>query len=506
MNGPPGVDRGVQEVLQLVLVLARGDRHVRNPARVGDVVDSLVGLAVVADQARAVDADGHRQVLQADVVDQLVVGALQERGVDRDDRAPALFRHAGRHDDGVLFGDADVVDAVRKALLDLDQRRPLEHRRADRDDLLVLLHEADQGAREHLRVREARRRAGRSGRRSRLVELGGVVLGLREAAALVRQRVDDDGRSVRRDLPGARQGDLELLEVVPVDRSDVVEAQLVPDQVGEEQALDRALQFPRELPGLVALGQPLDELVALFDELSVGRVQLEAVAPVHHPADVLRDRPAVVVQDHDQALGLDVDDVVQGLVARARGQGPVPHDHDDVRLVLAALQRHRDAQAVGEAGPGMTRRQRVVGALGGLGKTRQAAGRADRRKTVPAPGHELVRVALVRGVPHQAVLRAVEGPVEGQRQLDDSEVRGQVAAGLGDRLDDHFPAFLGQGRELPVAQGFQILGALDAIEHFHGVVSAVLSFAHRRDRPVVGADPASRRGKGGSISRRMSLP
>ena len=135
------------------------------------------------------------------------------------------------------------------------------------------------------------------------------------------------------DVLGARQRLLELLEVVAVDGADVVEPELVPDQVGEEEAFDRALQLARELPRLVALGQPLEEAVARVDELLVGRVELEAVAPVGEPADVLGDRPAVVVQDDDQALGLDVDDVVQRLVRRARGQRAVADDDDDVGVV-----------------------------------------------------------------------------------------------------------------------------------------------------------------------------
>ena len=55
------------------------------------------------------------------------------------------------------------------------------------------------------------------------------------------------------DVPGAREGLFELAIVVAVDGADVVEAELVPDQVREEEALDRALDLPRELPGLVAL-------------------------------------------------------------------------------------------------------------------------------------------------------------------------------------------------------------------------------------------------------------
>ena len=93
------------------------DRHAGSDARVGDVEDALVGLAVVADEAGAVDADRDRQLLERDVVDDLVEGALEERRVDRDDRLQSGLGHPARHDDRVLLGDADVEDAVGEGFL-----------------------------------------------------------------------------------------------------------------------------------------------------------------------------------------------------------------------------------------------------------------------------------------------------------------------------------------------------------------------------------------------------
>ena len=114
----------------------------------------------------------------------------------------------------MLLGDPDVVDPVRKLLLDLDQAGPLEHRRRDRDDLRVLLHHRDQRFREDLRVGEADAGAPQARGRPGLVELRGILLRLLETAALVGQRVDDDGRPVLRDLLRASQRLLELPEVM----------------------------------------------------------------------------------------------------------------------------------------------------------------------------------------------------------------------------------------------------------------------------------------------------
>ena len=70
--------------------------------------------AVGADDAAAVEREDDRQVLQRDVVDQLVVGALQEGGIDRDDRLEPFAGQAGGEGHRMLLGDADIVVARRE--------------------------------------------------------------------------------------------------------------------------------------------------------------------------------------------------------------------------------------------------------------------------------------------------------------------------------------------------------------------------------------------------------
>ncbi len=61
-------------------------------AQVGDVEDAVVRRPVVADEAGAVHREGDVELLETDVVDDLVEGALQERRVDRADGLGALER------------------------------------------------------------------------------------------------------------------------------------------------------------------------------------------------------------------------------------------------------------------------------------------------------------------------------------------------------------------------------------------------------------------------------
>ena len=84
-----GGERGVQRLGELGLVGGREHHHVRDGAQVREVEHAVMRRAVLAHEPGAVQAEDHVQVLQRDVHDQLVVGALQERRVDRDDRQHA---------------------------------------------------------------------------------------------------------------------------------------------------------------------------------------------------------------------------------------------------------------------------------------------------------------------------------------------------------------------------------------------------------------------------------
>ena len=102
-------DRGVEHVDQLRLITGCHHDDVRERAEVGDVEDAVVGRSVVADEPGAVHREDDVELLQADVVDDLVEGALQEGRVDRAYRLGALQGQPGGEQDRVLLGDADVV-------------------------------------------------------------------------------------------------------------------------------------------------------------------------------------------------------------------------------------------------------------------------------------------------------------------------------------------------------------------------------------------------------------
>src|SRR5258708_5691913 len=73
-----------------------------------------------------------------------------------------------------------------------------------------------------------------------------------------------------------------------------------------------------------------------------------------------------------------------------------------------------------------------------------APGLAQGREPVVATGEDLPRVALVADIPEDFVARGVEGPAEGDRQLDDPQPRADVAAGLRDDVDQPLPYLVGE--------------------------------------------------------------
>ena len=92
-------------------------------AKISDVECAGMGRPVGADQAGAVDGEADRQPLDGDVVHHLVIGALQEGGIDRGKRLETFGGETACKGHPVLLGDADVEAAIWEILLRTDRGR-----------------------------------------------------------------------------------------------------------------------------------------------------------------------------------------------------------------------------------------------------------------------------------------------------------------------------------------------------------------------------------------------
>src|SRR5579875_2752713 len=105
------VDSRFEHVAQLVLVLRCHHDHVRQAAEIGKVEHTVMGTAILTGEAGAVHREDDRQVLDANVMNDLVVGTLEEGRVDGGDGPHSLSCQPGGEGHRVLLGDTDVEKA-----------------------------------------------------------------------------------------------------------------------------------------------------------------------------------------------------------------------------------------------------------------------------------------------------------------------------------------------------------------------------------------------------------
>ena len=408
----------------------------------------MVAGAVVAGDARPVQAEHDGLTVQADVVEGLVDGPGQERRVDGEDRAQAAHGHAGGGGDGVLLGDADVEATAGKPLIEGEQAGGVGHGGGDGHQLGALLALLDDGLGEGRGVRAGLHAAD-------VVEvLDGVLLGGGVALALLGEHVDDHGAV---QLGGVAQGPLDTFDVVAVEGAGVADAQLL-EEGGRLPHLAHGGLGGVEAPGqALAGGQLVDRALEPLLLAQPGRVEPQAGQALAQPGDRGGVGPAVVVED-DDGVAAAVAEVVQALEGHPAGHGAVAdHGDDPSTLAQRTLLGHGQAVGVGEDGRGVAVLDPVVLGLFPGRVAREAAGLAQLTELALAPGEDLVDVGLVAGVPQDDVLGRVEDPVQGDRQLDGAEVGAEVsAAGVVDGGDHELPDLLGEVRELLGGQALQV--------------------------------------------------
>ena len=96
------------------LVGRRHHHHVGQDAEKGDVERAGMGRAIRADEARPVDGEANRQILDRHVMDDLIIAALEKGRINRAERLVAFGREAGGESDRMLLGDADVEACARE--------------------------------------------------------------------------------------------------------------------------------------------------------------------------------------------------------------------------------------------------------------------------------------------------------------------------------------------------------------------------------------------------------
>ncbi len=231
-----------------------------------------MGRSVVTDDAAAVQGKHHGEFLETDIMEHLVIGPLQKRGIDGHHGNNAQRCKAGGEGHSVLLRDAHVIKPLREFFRVFLQARPLAHGRRDRHNLRVLPGQSQHRPAEHLRI-------GRRGvfiverfprinvKRADSVKFRGFPFGWRIALSLARDHVDEN-RFIQR--PDVLQIFYEVVEPVAFQRAHILEAQFFKEKAGDDQALEGLFRLFRELQHLFPdIGYRLQEV-------------LQFGAPLHH--------------------------------------------------------------------------------------------------------------------------------------------------------------------------------------------------------------------------------
>ena len=254
--------------------------------------------------------------------------------------------------------------------------------------------------------------------------------------------------------------------VVTVDRSEIAKTKVLEEDARQEDLFHSGLDLVREMTGALA-ANPFDELSGLIMQVSVGRTGGDAVEIGRNSSGVLGDRPLIIVEDNDQALG-GLGDIVESFVADAAGEGCVPGDRDHVFLAAVHIACRRHAKCCGEGRTGMSGPVAVVGAFGAEQESVESAMLPHGVHLLAPSRQDLVDVTLMADVEEELVGGGLEDPMKRNREFDHPQVRSKMAAGLGQRPDQLLANLLRKAGEILFGEFLEIGGRVDPVKQTRG--------------------------------------
>ena len=390
-----------------------------------------------ARESRRLHREHDGQLLQRDIVDHLIVGALQSGGRDRHERSEPRDRQTRREGDRVLQGAAAHLEAtVREAPRELAETGRAPVGRYD-DEARIRGRLLAQPLPQHLAVA----RAAVLTRGGRLARAGEDLQELRTAPAF---------QVAQRRHQGA--------DVVAVQRADVVEAQLLEHRPRQHHSLQVPLGAARQLPHGRGLAQYLLPAIA---QLGVQRPREHLGKPIGQGAASGGACRITVVENH-QHVGVQRAGMIEGLKRHARGQGAIPDDRHDLSRLTPPCRRNRHGERGADRSAAMCR-ARVLVPVCEARRERRRAARVSVKAIAPAAQHR-VGETLVATVPDDAVGGGVEHVMHGDRQFNRREPRGQPLGRYRDVASQQGAHFGSERRELRNLQALQVRGQLERVQ------------------------------------------
>ena len=113
----------------------------------------MVCLPVGAHHAGSVDTECNRQILQAHILQYLVVGSLQEGRIHRHVRPHSSLRQTRRERHTMAFGDSNIKEPLGELLAKAFQSDAIRHGSADRSDPVIAVRHQGEFVAEQSRIR-----------------------------------------------------------------------------------------------------------------------------------------------------------------------------------------------------------------------------------------------------------------------------------------------------------------------------------------------------------------
>src|SRR5207253_5352621 len=165
-------------------------------------------------------------------------------------------------------------------------------------------------------------------------------------------------------------------DVVSIDRSVVAQAQLLEDHAWDNQTFDAFLDLVRELHARLA-ENPFYEITRFVVQVRISLARLDPVKVIRDRADIFGNRPLVVVQHDDEALGLRLY-IVERFVTDPVGERGIARYHHNVLAAAFQIASHRHPERSRKRRAGVSGAVAIVLAFGAQKKTVESAKLAHR--------------------------------------------------------------------------------------------------------------------------------
>ena len=146
------IHRKIQLPAQLPKILRRQHSHVRNRCQVRQIKDPLMCLAVTSHQAGPIQRKHHRQILDTDIMQDLIISPLQKGRIHCHHRLETGRRHPCRRSHCMLLRNPHIKETFRVTPGKCLQPCSVRHRRRDRDHPRILSCQTAQLPGEYIRI------------------------------------------------------------------------------------------------------------------------------------------------------------------------------------------------------------------------------------------------------------------------------------------------------------------------------------------------------------------